>query len=76
MWIVLLNNAHLVKKIARVSISQFLATEIVHNVKMYVNKIGFTLTHHTLVPHIYVSVNHVSIGSDNGLAPIRRQAII
>ena len=25
---------------------------------------------------IYVSVNEVSIGSDNGLAPIRRQAII
>ena len=26
--------------------------------------------------HIYVSVNWVSIGSDNGLSPIRRQAII
>ena len=29
-----------------------------------------------LVPHIYVSVNQVSIGSDNGLSPTRRQAII
>ena len=32
-----------------------------------------------LVPHIcriYASVNRVSIGSDNGLSPIRRQAII
>ena len=26
--------------------------------------------------HIYASVNRVSIGSDNGLSPIRRQAII
>ena len=26
--------------------------------------------------HIYASVNRVSIGSDNGLLPIRRQAII
>ena len=29
-----------------------------------------------LVPHIYASVNWVSIGSDNDLPPIRRQAII
>ena len=29
-----------------------------------------------LVPHIYASVNWISIGSDNGLSPIRRQAII
>ena len=33
------------------------------------------LSHIPLVPHIYVS-NRVSIGSDNGLSPIRRQAII
>ena len=26
--------------------------------------------------HIYASENQVSIGSDNGLSPIRRQAII
>ena len=31
------------------------------------------LTHLPLVPH---TVNRVSIGSDNGLAPIRHQAII
>ena len=30
------------------------------------------LTH----PHIYAPVNWVSTGSDNGLAPNRRQAII
>ena len=29
-----------------------------------------------LVLHIYASVNQVSLGSDNGLSPIRRQAII
>ena len=34
------------------------------------------LTHLPLVPHIYASVNRVSIGSDNGLSPIRHQAII
>ena len=28
-----------------------------------------------LVPYIYASVNWVSIGSDNGLSPVRRQAI-
>ena len=28
-----------------------------------------------IVPHIYASLNRVSIGSDNGLSPIRRQAI-
>ena len=32
------------------------------------------LTHLTLVPHI-TSVNQVSIGSGNGLAPVWRQAI-
>ena len=26
--------------------------------------------------HIYASVQHTNIGSDNGLAPLRRQAII
>ena len=34
------------------------------------------LTHLPLVPYIYASENWVSIGSDNGLSPIRRQAII
>ena len=33
------------------------------------------LTHFPLLPHIYASVNWVSIGSDNGLSPSRRQAI-
>ena len=28
------------------------------------------------MPHIYASVYRISIGSDNGLAPIRCQAII
>ena len=37
---------------------------------------GLQLTNFPLVPHIYASVNQVSIGSDNGLLPIRRQAII
>ena len=35
------------------------------------NMYGLILTHLLLVPHIWVS-----IGSDNGLSPIRRQAII
>ena len=35
-----------------------------------------TVTHLPLVPHINASVNRVSIGSDNGLSPIRHQAII
>ena len=35
-----------------------------------------TLIHLSLVPHIYASVNQVSIGSDDGLSPIWRQAII
>ena len=26
--------------------------------------------------HIYVSINYASIGSDNGLLPVRHQAII
>ena len=34
------------------------------------------LTRLPLMPHIYASVNRVSIGSDNGLPPIRRQAFI
>ena len=33
------------------------------------------LTHLPLAPHIYASVNWVCIGSDNGLSPVRRQAI-
>ena len=36
----------------------------------------YYLTHLPLMPHIYVSVNEVSIGSDNGSVPIRRQSII
>ena len=36
----------------------------------------YLLTPLPLVPHIYASVNWVSIGSDNGLSPIRCQAII
>ena len=35
----------------------------------------WVLTHLPLVPHD-ASVNQVSIGSDNGLSPIQRQAII
>ena len=35
-----------------------------------------TFTHLPLVPPIYASVNWVSICSDNGLLPIRRQVII
>ena len=34
------------------------------------------LTHLPIVPHIYTSVNSVSIDSDNDMSPIRRQAII
>ena len=34
------------------------------------------LTHLPLVPHIYASMNRVSIGSDDGLSPIPHQAII
>ena len=34
------------------------------------------LPHLPLVPYIYASVNRVSIASDNGLSPVRRQAII
>ena len=34
------------------------------------------LRHLSLVPHIYARVNRGSIGSDTGLSPIRRQAII
>ena len=34
------------------------------------------ITHLPLVPHICVSVNWVSIGSENGLLPGRHQAII
>ena len=37
---------------------------------------SITLTHLPLVPHICESVNQVSIGTDNGLSPIWRQAII
>ena len=33
------------------------------------------LTHLHLVPHIYASVNRVSISSDNGLSPIRRHTL-
>ena len=33
-------------------------------------------THLPLVPRTYASVNQVSIGLDNGLSLIRRQAII
>ena len=33
-------------------------------------------THLPLVPHIYASVNWINFGSDNGLSPIRHQAII
>ena len=36
----------------------------------------FLLTHFPLVLHAYMSVNQVSISSDNGLSPIWRQAII
>ena len=34
------------------------------------------LIHLPLVTHIYMSVNQVIIGLDNGLSPIRRKAII
>ena len=34
------------------------------------------LTHLPLVPHIHALINWVSIGSNNGLSPIWRQAII
>ena len=34
------------------------------------------LTHWGRVTHIYASLNWVIIGSDNGLSPVRRQAII
>ena len=33
------------------------------------------LTHLPLVPHIYASVHWAGIGSDNGLSPVRHQAI-
>ena len=36
----------------------------------------FTLTQLPLYCRIYASENGISIGSDNGLSPIRRQAII
>ena len=35
----------------------------------------YCLTHLPLVPHIHASVNRVTIVSDYGLSPIRRQAI-
>ena len=34
------------------------------------------LTHWGQVKHIYAWVQHANIGSDNGLAPVRRQTII
>ena len=37
---------------------------------------AYIKTHLPLVPHIYASVNQISIGSDNGLSPIRSHAII
>ena len=37
---------------------------------------AIVLTHLPLVLHIYASANRVNIRSDNGLSPIRRQAII
>ena len=36
----------------------------------------YWFTYLPLVPHIYASVNRVSIVSDNGLLPIRHQAIL
>ena len=35
-----------------------------------------TVNSSSLVSHIYASVNWINTGSDNGLSPIRRQAII
>ena len=47
---------------------------------IFVLKLGpgiiLSLTFLCLEPHIYVSVNQVSIGLDNGLVPIQCQAII
>ena len=34
-----------------------------------------SLTHLSRVPHAYASVNWLSLGSGNGLSPVRRQAI-
>ena len=34
------------------------------------------LTRRGRVTHIYVSLQHPNIGSDKGLSPVRRQAII
>ena len=46
------------------------------NISQSIYKAFQPLTHLPLVPYIYASVNQVSIGSDNGLSPIWRQAII
>ena len=37
---------------------------------------ALVLTHLPLVPHTYASVGRINIGSDNGLSPIGRKAII
>ena len=43
----------------------------------YLSKLSHVnYSHLPLVPHIYASMNRVSIGSDNGLSPKRRKAII
>ena len=44
-------------------------------IRLYVFAIGLVLTHWGRVTHIYVSKLTI-IGSDNGLSPSRRQAII
>ena len=36
----------------------------------------YILTHWGRVTHVYVSVQHANIASDNGLSPVRHQAII
>ena len=50
-----------------------------HCLPIFLSSYGITRSSelsHLPYCHIYASVNQVSIGSDNGLSPIRRQAII
>ena len=68
------------KKITFIQRNSRLGATIVQtytHVIRHVSRIQSTvmLTHLPLVPHICISVS-VSIGSDNGLPPIRHQAII
>ena len=73
-WFALINQPHVTSSTEDVDIEG--------NVRIFVpirqNRITVKcrLTNPPPSCHIYASMNGVSIGSDNGLSPIRRQAII